>query len=190
MACAVTCKSANGLPDDIWWNKIYTVGGESDDAAGGVYPNLERHYTPVSCQNCESPACVAVCPTGASYVDETTGIVSIDIEVCIGCQLCDTACPYKARMYNSEEPTWNHGFKSGYSDAPDHLPTKASKCTYCANRLAQGEAPACMHLCPGRARFFGDFDDPTSEVSQLIEARENYRLMEEQGTDPSVFYLK
>ena len=49
--------------------------------------------------------------------------------------------------------------------------------------------PACMQLCMGRARFWGDLDDPESEVSKAIEGRNYYKLRESAGTSPNVFYL-
>ena len=46
-----------------------------------------------------------------------------------------------------------------------------------------------MQLCPGRARFWGDLDDPESDVSKLIASRDTMRLSEDAGTSPSVYYL-
>ena len=46
-----------------------------------------------------------------------------------------------------------------------------------------------MELCPVRARFWGDLDDPDSEVSKLIASREYKQLLPEKGTKPSVYYL-
>ena len=63
------------------------------------------------------------------------------------------------------------------------------KCTFCYHRTSQGIEPACMHLCVGRARFWGDLDDPNSEVSKLLASREYTQLHTEFGTKPSVYYL-
>ena len=63
------------------------------------------------------------------------------------------------------------------------------KCTFCRNLASRGEVPACMQLCPGRARAWGDLDEPGSEVSQLLASRESMRLKEDAGTSPSVYYL-
>ena len=46
-----------------------------------------------------------------------------------------------------------------------------------------------MELCPGRARYWGDLDDPESEVSKLIATREWKQLLPERDTNPSVYYL-
>lgn len=188
--CAVACKQANNLPNGVWWNKVYTDGGEALDTARGTYPNdLHRTYYPVSCQHCSNPACVAVCPTGASYVRDD-GFVAINTEECIGCDSCATACPYGVRTLFSEPIEYSVGFPVGDPDAPVHVATTMGKCTGCANRIERDAVPACMDLCPGRARFWGDFDDPESEVSKLIATREYERLLEDAGTEPNVYYLK
>ena len=38
-------------------------------------------------------------------------------------------------------------------------------------------------------RFFGDFNDPESEVSRLLRERAHKQLLPERGTNPSVYYL-
>ena len=64
------------------------------------------------------------------------------------------------------------------------------KCTFGAHRLAWGEAPACCETCIGDARYFGDLNDPESKVAQLAASPRAFRLREELGTNPSVYYLK
>ena len=93
--CAVACKMANNLPNDVLFNQVKTVGGDSVDTAAGEYPNCTLSYLPFQCQHCENPACLEVCPTGATAKDEETGIVSVDSELCIGCESCIKACPYE-----------------------------------------------------------------------------------------------
>ena len=63
------------------------------ETAGGLYMN----YITIGCQHCENPACVKVCPVGATYRDEATGIVRQDYDKCIGCRMCMAACPYTGR---------------------------------------------------------------------------------------------
>ena len=187
--CSVACKSSNNIPNEIWWNRILTVGGESMDTAEGTYPNNRMKFMPVNCQHCANPSCVKACPVGATYKREEDGIVVQNYDKCIGCRYCMVACPYGARSFNWKKPEYHVDFAVGDADATPHQYNTVEKCSFCAHRLAKGEKPACMVLCPGRSRFFGDLDDPNSEVSRAIKGREYMKLLEEKGTEPSVFYL-
>ena len=188
--CAVACKIENNLPDEMWWNRILTDGGAEMDIPAGEFPNSTIEYVPVNCQHCANPACVKVCPVGATYQDPETGIVRQDADKCIGCRMCVAACPYTGvRSFNWEEPQFMLGMDLGDADAPKHQKHTVEKCTFCYQRIARGETPACMDLCPARARFWGDLDDPDSEVSQAVKGREYQHLLPEQGTNPSVYYL-
>ena len=134
---------------------------------------------------CENPACVEVCPTGASIKRED-GIITVDYEVCIGCAMCVSACPYEARKLNteggyffgSEEPT-------PYEAYGVQRENVAEKCIFCEGRLAEGKDPACVVNCPGRARYFGDLEDPESPVSQFLAAHEDVVRVDE----TSFYYL-
>jgi phenylacetyl-CoA:acceptor oxidoreductase subunit 1 len=75
------------------------------------------------------------------------------------------------------------------------------KCSFCYQRIDRGLAlglipgvdedatPACAVVCPVGARKFGDLNDPESEVSKLLHGRTSYRLREDLGTSPRVYYL-
>lgn len=188
--CAVACKSNNNLPNNMWWNRVLTDGGDYPDTAKGTYPQVSMAHYPVGCQHCANPACAKVCPVGATWRDEKTGIVVQDVDKCIGCRMCMSACPYTGvRSFNWEEPRYPMDFALGDADAPKHQKHVVEKCIFCYQRLARGETPACMDLCPARARHFGDLDDPNSEVSQLIRERSYEQLLPSEGTKPSVYYL-
>lgn len=188
--CAVACKQANNVPEGIFWNRILTVGGDAPDTSGGTFPNCHQSYLPINCQHCENPACTRVCPVGATYKDKETGIVRQDYDKCIGCRMCIAACPYTGiRSFNWQEPKYAVDVRLGDAEAPKHRKQVVEKCTMCYQRTSQGEKPACMVLCPGRARHWGDLDDPDSEVSQLLKQRSYKQLLPEQGTHPSVYYL-
>ena len=187
--CAVACRVANNVPDGVWWNRILTEGGINPDTPAGVYPDLSMTYFPVTCQHCENPACTKVCPVGATWKDAETGVVRQDYDKCIGCRMCMAACPYTGvRSFNWEEPKY-HVEVMGDLEAPRHQKHTLEKCTFCWHRLAKGETPACMVLCPGRARYWGDLDDPNTEVSKKISSRQYRQLLPEKGTRPSVYYL-
>lgn len=188
--CAVQCRYENNIPKETWWNRIMTDGGDHMDLASGQFPNVTMSYLPVACQHCDNPSCVKVCPVGATYKDEETGVVRQDYDKCIGCRMCMAACPYTGvRSFNWDEPKYMIAVEFGDADAVPHQKHVVEKCTMCWHRLARGEEPACIEVCPERARFWGDLDDPNSEVAQLVASREHKQLLPEQGTNPSVYYL-
>jgi Fe-S-cluster-containing dehydrogenase component len=185
-ACAVACKQWNEggsfgpLPDadpygkeplGVWFNRVHTY--EVERGAGKA--PMAVHF-PRSCLHCETPACVTVCPTGASYKRAEDGIVLVDEAKCIGCKLCSWACPYGAREYGEARGVMQ-------------------KCTLCVDRiynqsLDEGDRqPACVQACPTRARHFGDLGDPHSAVSRLVADRGGYDLGPDLGFKPVNKYL-
>lgn len=137
LGCSVACKVVNGVEIGSFWNKVLRIG-PFPDSEGAQFPDVYTYFLPVTCQHCENPACVKVCPTGASQ-KLADGTVQIDKEKCIGCQFCAMACPYGVRYLNETERV-------------------VEKCTLCEQKIAQGELPQCVAQCGARARFFGDLD--------------------------------
>ncbi|GMV30988.1 MAG: ferredoxin [Rhodanobacteraceae bacterium] len=203
-ACAVACKEWNEggqfgpLPDEdaygaeplgVWFNRIHSFEVQPPGNAVGDGPLQELAKTgfaanapamtvhfPRSCLHCETPDCVTVCPTGASYKRAEDGIVLVDEAKCIGCKLCSWACPYGAREYSEKRGVMQ-------------------KCTLCVDRIynesfAESERqPACVMACPTRARHFGDLGDAASPVSRLVAERGGVALMPELGYAPVNRYL-
>lgn len=63
------------------------------------------------------------------------------------------------------------------------------KCTFCYHRTTNGMQPACVEVCPSKARIFGDQDDAKAEIAQVLRANKSFRLKEEAGTQPNVHYV-
>ena len=189
-ACTTACKMANNVPAGVFWTRALTDGGDAPDTPAGTFPKVTMSYLTVGCQHCENPACVKVCPVGATYRDPETGVVRQDYDKCIGCRMCMSACPYTGvRSFNWEEPQYAIGQPMGSLDIPQHQKQVVEKCTMCWHRLAKGEEPMCVKTCLARARFWGDLDDPESEVAKLVRERSSKQLLADEGTKPSVYYL-
>ena len=189
-ACTIACKQANNVPNNIMWTRVLTDGGDMPDTPANVDGHLSMRYLPMGCQHCENPACVKVCPVGATYKDPETGIVRQDYDKCIGCRICMAACPYTGvRSFNWEDPQYSVEHAVGDAEGAPHQKHTVEKCVFCYQRINKGETPACMDLCPARARYWGDLDDPDSEIARVVASRRYEQLLEEKGTKPSVYYL-
>lgn len=187
--CSVRCKLENNVPKGVWWNQTKTVGGEAMDTGSGSFPHTELSYRTIQCMHCENPACEKVCPVGATYRDPETGIVHQDTDRCIGCRTCVAACPYTGvRSFLWEEPSYLIDKTTGGAKITKHQKHTVEKCTLCAHRTTEGKQPACVEVCPARARIFGDLDDPNSEISREIKKAGYTQLLPEMGTRPSVYY--
>lgn len=185
-ACAVACKTQNNVPDDILWNRVLTEGADVLDGAVGTYPNITKSFRPQACQHCENPACMKVCPVGATYKDDL-GRVEINYDVCIGCRYCMAACPYNARVFN-----WEVGKRvtgHDYGEAKARPKGVAEKCTLCKERTDQGLEPMCVVCCPAQARTFGDLDDSDSAIYALVHSANAHQLLPEKGTNPQIYYI-
>jgi len=182
-ACVLACKAENATGPGTFWSKVA-------DEEEGQYPSVRRYFLPKLCMHCQDAPCIEVCPTGASY-QRDDGIVLVDPEKCVGCGYCIVACPYGARYLNEEQTGY---FKEGLTPNEvigykKHKLGVVEKCTFCVDRLKEGREPACVKICLTKARYFGDLDDPSSEVSKLVTFKHGSQLLKELGTNPSVYYL-
>ena len=124
-ACVSACHSLNGLDDHESWRDVGTLLGGSES------PRWQQTVT-TACHHCEDPGCMNGCPVGAYEKDKDTGIVRHLDDQCIGCSYCILKCPYDVPKYSK---------KRGI----------VRKCDMCHQRLAEGEAPACVQACPTEA---------------------------------------
>jgi len=163
-ACVDACKETNNVPDGVTRLEIIrTKVGDSPDA--------EYSFFRKSCQHCESPSCVQVCPTGASFIDTKTGIVDVNPDRCVGCLYCVAACPYKVRYL-------------------DPVTKSVDKCDFCRKtKLAKNELPACVQACPKDALIFGDLNDMSSDIRAQLNQKPTYKYKEYLGTKPKMFRI-
>jgi len=197
-SCVAKCKQEHFLPPGMTWGKLLVC-------ESGSYPTAIKHTYPVLCNHCKEPACIEACPTGATQKRDD-GIVWVDQTRCIGCKFCVTACPFQIRTYYSDRKDYFPGQgPTEYEQLAEKMqPLKNDtvvKCDFCAERIDKGKekgltpgadrdaTPACVNICPAKARYFGDLDDPASEVSRLVRERDAVQLHPGFGTDPSVYYI-
>lgn len=185
--CTRGCQQMHFLPEGQEWIKVYTVTG-----AGG-----QTTFLPVLCQMCEQPPCTKVCPVVATY-QAPDGVIVTDQEICIGCRMCMAACPYGVRVFNWQQPPQvpeGAQSTSPLFTAPQRQGT-VGKCDSCAHRLREGDFPACVTSCPMEVIYVGDFvadiatnGRETVVLSEFLRTNDAFRLKEELGTQPRVYYI-
>lgn len=178
--CQVACKCWNNLPSPTGLNEcagaftgtyqnppdingdtrlIITFDERDTDSQKGIAWAFGRR----SCQHCSNAGCISVCPSGALYKDEETGMVTVDESKCIGCQRCASACPYDVPHYGGQKGTIN-------------------KCTGCIDRIKNGMEPACVATCQPNALQFGEREE------MLKTAKDRVEWLHEKGYKDAVVY--
>jgi len=186
--CVEGCNAEHFVPKGQEWLKVFEM-----EAAGG-----HSYFLPRPCMQCENPPCVMVCPVQATY-RTAEGVVLINHERCIGCRMCMAACPYSARSFNWGEPENPAGatFAKYSPEYPvPHRRGTVEKCMFCAHRMKDGKLPACADACPMYAIYFGDLTEDIAtngkevvKLSLFLAENNAFRLKEEMGTRPRVWYI-
>ena len=196
-SCQVTCKMENSVPMASYTAWVITLDK-------GEYPDPKRGFLPKLCNHCEGkeedkvPPCVKACPEypkerkvfmtpdgkkiryrdGAIY-KRPDGMILFDNSACTGCGKCMEACSYGVISFNKMLIAGKDSTKYGIA-----------KCNLCQPRVDGGLEPACVRNCVGKARSFGDLNDPNSEVSKLLKNNPTKVLKPEEKTGPHVYYIK
>jgi len=192
--CIDACHSIHNVPDfgnkkdEIKW--LWVENYEHafpDNSQQKVSEEVEKLPILTLCNHCANPPCVRACPTQATFKN-ADGAVLMDFHHCIGCRFCMAACPYGARSFN-----WR-GSRASLKNENPEFPTRmrgvVEKCLMCYERLAEGLLPACVEVSrPAGAMFFGDLNDPGSEVSQVLKGQFTIQRKPSLGTRPSIFYI-
>lgn len=207
-ACEVACKSENNVAPvsphqadmgrAMSWMKVVVE-------EHGDFPDTVVEFFPRPCMQCDNPPCIKVCPVFATYLDDE-GIVGQIYARCIGCRYCANACPYTVKYFNWYAPEWSESERRYLNPDVSVRPKGViEKCTFCHHRLqkarenarAEGRSmreedyqPACAEVCPTGAIVFGDLDNPSHRVARLKEDPRAFRVMEDLGTEPKVYYLR
>lgn len=193
--CTAACRQTNATPPGVQWRQVL-------DIESGEFPDVRRSFVPVGCQHCGDPPCMHVCPTTATY-QRDDGLVEVDYDKCIGCGYCAVACPYQARhiTHRVEFAYGSEPMASESARFDARRVSVATKCTFCMDRIDAAKengktpgvdpevTPACVNSCIAGVLAFGDKQDPKSNVSQLLDATQHFRMHEELGTDPGFYYI-
>jgi molybdopterin-containing oxidoreductase family iron-sulfur binding subunit len=209
--CIFSCKNENNTPEGIDWSSKITE-------TAGTFPNVRYTYIPTLCNHCENAPCVLGCPTSAMHKGDG-GLTLHEPKKCVGCRYCMIRCPYGVISFNGEKPhqNWLVGepLLEGVTAAPAEVTQEVGgtvlpyynpereetlpgirprgvveKCTFCDHRVKEGMRPYCVESCPANARIVGDLDDPNSDVSRLLNKYPSWRLRENLGTEPSIYYIR
>ncbi len=187
--CQAACDHMHQVHPGEHWIKVYNMQDAEHTA---------HYWQPTTCMHCDEPPCVKVCPVDATFKRQD-GIVLIDSNRCIGCRFCMAACPYSTRVFNWEDPGLPKEIAQKDYSCETSLPQKrgtVSKCDFCPDMTRMGMLPHCVSACPNGVFFFGDENEDsvtngaeTFRFSELIKDKAGYRLMEDLGTKPRVYYL-
>jgi molybdopterin-containing oxidoreductase family iron-sulfur binding subunit len=206
-ACEVACRSENNIavggPEasgenrTISWMKVHAK-------VEGEWPEVHTRFIPQPCMHCDRPPCTLVCPVEATSLD-SEGIVNQIYARCIGCRYCANACPYIVKFFNWRSPSFPDSTLPGLNPDVSVRPVGViEKCTFCNHRLQKAReqakvenrhlregdyVPACAESCPTSAIVFGDLEDRRQRVARLSRDPRAFRLHEELGTQPKVYYL-
>jgi Fe-S-cluster-containing dehydrogenase component len=192
-ACRDACTQVHNIPDfgnakdEIKW--IWTVPFQDalpEQEHDFIKKDVKNSPVVVLCNHCDSPPCVRVCPTQATFRRED-GIVMMDYHRCIGCRYCMAACPYGSRSFNWRDP--RPFIKDINPDFATRTKGVVEKCNFCEERLAKGLLPACVEACPNKVLTFGDLEDPQSEIRALLADKYGIQRKPEAGTRPQVYYI-
>lgn len=162
-SCVIACKNQSKTSAGEFNTKVLSI-------ETGSYPAARIVYTPVQCNHCDDPPCVASCPAHATF-KLTNGIVVTDWDKCRSNGACVAACPYEARHL-----------------APQY-DNKVDKCDFCHNRLEKNLQPACVESCPSKARVFGDLHNPQEEFAVYLENKKVIVRKPGKNTGPQVHYV-
>lgn len=155
--CVVKCQEANGLePDtsgiDSKYNAPLSLSANAKTVIKLYKGEEGESFVKAQCMHCIDPACVSACMIGA-LTKGANGIVSYNVDYCVGCRYCEIACPFGVPKFQ-----WA-------SNTPQIV-----KCELCRDRLAEGKEPACTEVCPRQAVIYGKRSDLLQEAKRRIAA--------------------
>ena len=137
---------------------------------------------PRRCMHCRKPPCASLCPFGAAGKQEN-GITRIDPDICLGGAKCKQVCPWHIPER-----------QSGVGLYLDLLPALAGngvmyKCDRCYDRVAAGELPACIEICPEGVQKIGPRDEIVREAHEIAGEINGYIYGETENGGTNTLYV-
>jgi len=151
-----------------WVDRKYPTDGENATLADENWTVVRKcvvkdendqeiwRFVKEQCFHCKDPACVSACPSRAFQKTES-GAVLYYPHNCIGCRYCMIGCPFNIPKFE-----WDKTF------------AKMTKCMMCKGRISEGEAPACVTVCPTNVMKFGDSEKLLEEAKEIIARDKKY----------------
>jgi molybdopterin-containing oxidoreductase family iron-sulfur binding subunit len=197
--CTISCIAENVCPPGTSYRKVFESEWES-------YPGVDWFFMPTNCQHCDNPPCMKAANAVAkgAVKKRKDGIVIFDTKVMAKNAKAGAAaikaCPYtaivtdKGGYYTAGTPKLEKYetrtfFENGKEVTRKNTKGATRKCTFCVHRLESGMLPACVSTCIGRSMYFGDANDPSSLVSELLKNEKTWQFNEKLGTKPRVYYI-
>jgi len=206
------CKVENNTVEGNFWMYVFRF-------EQGAFPDTKMSFLPRPCQHCDNAPCVKVCPVGARFKredgivltdpDRCIGCRYCELACPYGVNYFNWQEPEKAQYdivdwkdedlaqatgglvppYKNPDLDELWGDEQRRTAGGGHAKGVMEKCTFCIHRVEQGLDPACVETCPTDALVFGDIDDPGTPISQYVQEKRSWQLLEEAGTSPNIFYL-
>jgi Fe-S-cluster-containing dehydrogenase component len=171
-SCVFRCREANRLtytPDEgHLYDAPRGLDGHTMVVIKEYREGARRSFVKAQCMHCVEPACVSVCRVGAMVKSER-GIVTYQVDRCVGCRYCEVACPFDVPQLQMDEA------------AP-----RVVKCEMCAHLQARGKQPACCDGCPCGAVIFGSLDEMKKQARARL-AQEPMRYVPRVYGDAEAF---
>lgn len=218
-ACTTACSMENNrLPGENWQDVIFYAEGKYPSAqlkwlprpcmqcenpsCVAVCPTKATYQTMDGvvlidwnkCIGCKY--CMIACPYGVRFYTDAKQVVQPDVRKVFGSDgKRSWNPPYKM-------PDVQEDWSKGIGVQPNGV---VSKCTFCYHKVSKAPkgaadldesvaelkeyVPACVRTCAPKARYFGDLDNPSSNVNKLISDKRGVRLLDHTGNKPKVYYL-
>ena len=211
-ACMEACKVENNTMQGNFWMYVFRF-------EEGSFPETEMSFLPRPCQHCDNAPCVKVCPVGARFkredglvltdADRCIGCRYCELACPYGVNYFNWEKPEKGQYdiidwedpdlapatggaippYRNPDLDELYGDEQRRTAGGAHAKGIMEKCTFCVHRVEKGLQPSCVDTCPTNALVFGDVEGAETPISLYLKEKSAWQLLEEAGTQPSVYYV-